>query len=61
MPALGVVVTDNASAAVASCRVAIDFTLPAAMPQNVAACVAAEAAMDLKKVRLVSRSSMAEI
>ena len=45
MPALGVVVTDNASAAVASCQVAIDFTLPVAVPQNVAACVAAEAAM----------------
>ena len=42
---LGVVVTDDASVAVANCQVAIDFTLPAAVSQNVAACVAAKTAL----------------
>jgi 4-hydroxy-tetrahydrodipicolinate reductase len=42
---LGVVLTDNASAAVADCQVAIDFTLPVAVPVNVAACVASGTAL----------------
>jgi len=42
---LGVMVTDDASAAVADCQVAIDFTLPDAAPKNVAACVAASTAL----------------
>jgi len=42
---LGVAVTDNASAAVANCQVAIDFTLPVAMSQNVGACVETKTAL----------------
>jgi len=42
---LGVVLTDDASAAVATAQVAIDFTLPDAVPQNVAACVVQQTAM----------------
>ncbi len=39
LPPLGVVISDQASAAVSAADVAIDFTLPAAMAGNVAACV----------------------
>jgi len=42
---LGVVVTDDAAAAVADCQVAIDFTLPVAVPSHVAACIEANAAL----------------
>lgn len=37
--ALGVAITDDASVAVSAADVAIDFTLPAALQDNVAACV----------------------
>jgi 4-hydroxy-tetrahydrodipicolinate reductase len=42
---LGVILTDDAAAAVANCQVAIDFTLPDAAEQNVGACVEVNAAL----------------
>ena len=42
---LGVVLTDDASVAVSGADVAIDFTLPAALPGNVAACVEHDVAL----------------
>lgn len=42
---LGVTITDNPSAALSAADVAIDFTLPAAMAGNVAACVAHSVAL----------------
>ena len=45
LPSLGVLVTEDAASAVADCQVAIDFTLPVAVPSHVAACIEANAAL----------------
>lgn len=42
---LGVPITDDVAAAVADCEVAIDFTLPAAAPAQIAACVDSNTAL----------------
>jgi 4-hydroxy-tetrahydrodipicolinate reductase len=42
---LGILVTDDAKEAVANCQVAIDFTLPDALTQNLAACVSTKTAL----------------
>ncbi len=45
LPSLRIALTDDPSAAVADCDVAIDFTLPAATAGNVDACLAAKVPM----------------